>query len=284
MLRDLREPDDYLKGVGRSASLPIPTNTLLFLRRTRENLQQTAIQNRSHHRFVLIYNLGTAGSVHIDNRVVRLLPGKAVLIMPYQFHHFSHLTAESLEWLFCTFELSEESFLEPFRHRVIDPGRGSMDALRLLLNDWRRCCSPDKTGAMQEAQLQTALLYLLVSLREDLQAQAQDLPPEPRDSLLRSVHRIMTEWRGRSVSVEDVASAMGISASRLRVRFKETAGVPLGRYLLNYRLHRAMALLRTTSLPISEIATETGFGSPEAFSRAFRQKMDLSPRAFRNEG
>jgi AraC-like DNA-binding protein len=281
-LLKLDEPRDYHAGIGGNAALPIPINILFFLRSTRQKLQQEALQNRSHHRYVLIFNLGVSGTVHVDNLLMPLQPGEALLILPYQFHHFSHLAAEKIEWLFCTFEMGEGTFLEPFRNRVLTPRRGSRQALDLLLTDWHRCRDAARRGNMQEMQLQILLLYLLTSLRDDLQAQAFDLPPEPKGALLRSVNRLLAEWRGRQVGAGDLADGLGMSVSRLRAVFKETAGVPLGRYMLNYRLNRAMALLRTTDLPIAAIAEEVGFGSPQAFSRIFKQKLEKTPRAYRH--
>lgn len=280
---NLEEPRDYWAGIGDHTVLPIPTNILFFLRKTRTMLQQEALQNRSHHRVVLMFDLAAAGSVHVDHLLLPLQPGEALLVLPYQFHHFSHLASEELEWVFCTFEMAEGPFLEPFRNRVLSPRRGSIQALNLLLTEWRRCQDAGGRGEMQEMQLQIALFYLLISLRDDLQAQAFDLPPEPEGKLLRSVNRLMSEWRQRQVSTSDLADALGMSASRLRAVFKETAGVSLGRYILNYRLNRAMALLRTSDLPISEIAEEAGFGSPQAFSRIFRQKIGQTPRDYRRE-
>jgi AraC-like DNA-binding protein len=45
-----------------------------------------------------------------------------------------------------------------------------------------------------------------------------------------------------------------------------------------------MALLRTTTLPIADIADEAGFGSPQAFNRIFKQKTGCTPRAYRISG
>jgi AraC-like DNA-binding protein len=280
-LLKLDEPRDYHAGIGGDAALPIPTNVLFFTRKTRQKLQQEALQNRSHHRFVLIFNLGVKGTVHVDHLLLPLSPGEALLVLPFQFHHFSHLEAEKMEWLFCTFEMGEGTFLEPFRNRVLAPRRGSEQALDLLLTDWHRCQDEARSGTMQEMQLQVLLLYLLTSLRDDLQAQAFDLPPEPKGALLRSVHQLLAEWRGQQIGVDDVADGLGMSVSRLRALFKETAGVSIGRYMRNYRLNRAMALLRTTDLPIAEIAEEAGFGSPQAFSRIFKQKLGRTPRSYR---
>jgi len=92
----------------------------------------------------------------------------------------------------------------------------------------------------------------------------------------------MAEWRGRTVVVADVAEALELSESRLRVLFKEAAGIPLGSYIHNYRLNRAMALLRTSDLSIAGVAEEAGFGSPQAFNRVFKKETGQTPRAYRN--
>jgi AraC family transcriptional regulator len=271
----LEEPKDYFKGVGQN-QLPTPTDVLLFTRTSKEMLQQQALQNRSHHRFVLTCNLKTKGHVHVDNRVLPFSPGQALLILPYQFHHFSQLASPQLHWLFCTFELKPETFLEPLRNRVLETSGRTRHALDALLEEWRR----DK---LQDEQLQAALVSLLLTLKQDGHIPDETLPPEPRDSLPRTINRLMSEWRGRTVVVADLAEELNLSESRLRTRFKEAAGIPLGSYIKNYQLNRAMALLRTTDLPIAEIAEEAGFGSPQAFSRIFKKETGHTPRAYRRQ-
>ena len=133
-LINLIEPQDYFSGVGKS-QLPTPTHVLLFLRKTKTMLQQEALQNRSHHRFVLAFNLETEGHVHIDNLALPFKPGQALLILPYQFHHFSQLASNRLQWLFCTFELEPRTFLEPMRNRVVNAGIKSQQAFEELLSE-----------------------------------------------------------------------------------------------------------------------------------------------------
>jgi hypothetical protein len=81
-LQLLREPSNYFEGRCRSTNLPLPRNILFFLRDSKSTLQQEAIQNRSHHRHVLAFNLLTEGRVHIDHLSLGLAPGQAVLIFP----------------------------------------------------------------------------------------------------------------------------------------------------------------------------------------------------------
>lgn len=276
-LLQIDEPADYFSGIGNS-SLPAPKNILLFVRRSKNALQQEAVQNRSHHRFVLIFNLDTEGHVHINHLDFPFSPGQALLILPFQFHHYSHLASAKLEWLFCTFELQSPAFLEPLRNRVINTNDKTRQALEKLLTEWHA----PRTD-LQTQQLQTCLLHLLLSLKQNHQQTAFDLPPEPEDNLLRTVNRLLAEWHGRTVVVADLAEATGFSESRLRVLFKEAAGIPLGGYIQNYKLNRAMALLHTTDLSIANVAEEAGFGSPQAFSRIFKKETGGTPRDYRNK-
>ena len=277
------EPENYFTGVGNS-QLPSPTSVLLFLRTSKNKLQQHALQNRSHHRFVLAMNLGTEGHVHLDNLDMPFKPGQALLILPYQFHHFSKLASTKLKWLFCTFELEAQGLLEPLRNRVLDMQDSSSlqlddlpgQLLEQLLEIWRM----PRVG-LQAAQLQAGLLSLLISLRRLGDQSEPALLPETDDNLLRTVHLLLAQWRARSVTVAELAGELGFSESRLRVLFKQTAGIPLGAYIKNYRLNRAMALLRTSALPIATIAEEAGFGSPQAFSRIFKKETGHTPRSYR---
>ena len=271
-LLKLKEPDDYFIGVGQEKN-PTPTNILLFFRPTREKLQQEALQNRSHHRFVLAFNLKTSGHVNVDHLSLLFNPGQALLIHPYQFHHFSQLESQKLQWLFCTFELESGAFLEPLRNQVVDVKNKTQQLITQLLEEWHQKNQPEV--------LQTILLHLLLSLKQDCPKTRSDLPNESEDSLLRSINRLMAEWRGQPITVAKLADVLDISKSYLRVVFKEHAGIPLGSYIQNYRLNRAMALLRTTNHAISDISEEAGFGSPQAFSRIFKKATGQTPRSYR---
>ncbi len=63
--------------------------------------------------------------------------------------------------------------------------------------------------------------------------------------------------------------------------FKETFGETPHRYLQRRRLERAMALLRETDRPVTEICLEVGFASLGTFSRTFRRVLGMSPSSYR---
>jgi len=275
LLVQVEEPKDFFSGVGKD-QLPLPTDILFFVRSTQNVLQQQALQNRSHHRFVLCLNIQTEGKVHVDQLVMPLKPRQALLIFPYQFHHYSQLRSTKLRWLFCTFEFQAPDFLAPLRNRILETSSETLGIMEEVLKEWH-----EPLTSLQAARLQVKVLQLLLSLKQDGCVDSTDFLPESEDNVVRTVNRLMAESKGRVVVVADLAESIGFSESRLRVLFKEAAGIPLGRYLQNYRLNRAVSLLRTSSLSIADVAEDAGFGSPQAFCRVFKKEIGTSPRTYR---
>lgn len=276
-LLQIAEPEDYFSGRGQEL-LPSPMRILMFLRESQNKLQQHALQNRSHHRCVLVMNLGTEGHIHLDDVVLPFKPGQVIQILPYQFHHYSGLKSTNLSWLFCTFELEDHAFLEPLRDRVLDTKGELSIRIEQLLKIWHMCPTD-----LQASRLQACLLELLFSLRQAAQDSNPTPTPEVKDNLLRRVNMHLAEANGPSIGISDIAEAMGYSESRLRVIFKRVAGITLGAYIKNYRLNRAMALLRTSQLSMAEITREAGFASPQAFSRTFKKETGHTPRSYRRQ-
>ncbi|MCF5090793.1 AraC family transcriptional regulator [Stenotrophomonas maltophilia] len=79
-----------------------------------------------------------------------------------------------------------------------------------------------------------------------------------------------------------LAQVSAVSAAHFARSFKVAFGVPPHRYLLSRRIERAVALLRDTDLPITEIALQTGWTSLGTFGRIFRDITGDSPGAIRD--
>ena len=89
---------------------------------------------------------------------------------------------------------------------------------------------------------------------------------------------------GRSdLSTEDIAQHMGCSRRYLHRAF-EGEGMTLARFIWDRRLERSKQVLMSASeSSISEIAFACGFNSSAHFSRAFKQRYEIAPRALRNK-
>jgi transcriptional regulator GlxA family with amidase domain len=77
--------------------------------------------------------------------------------------------------------------------------------------------------------------------------------------------------------VQRLAQVSGVSQAHFARSFREAFGVPPHRYLLTRRIERAMALLRDTDLPVTDIAFQTGWNSLGTFCRTFRDITGRNP-------
>jgi len=87
---------------------------------------------------------------------------------------------------------------------------------------------------------------------------------------------------GAPWSNESLAKEIGMSRSAFVDRFSEIVGMPPIRYLTSWRLNHARLNLRETRLPIARLADQIGYGSEEAFSRAFKREFGVSPAQWRD--
>jgi AraC-like DNA-binding protein len=72
-----------------------------------------------------------------------------------------------------------------------------------------------------------------------------------------------------------------MSRSQVHRKLKELTGLSPGRFLMQFRLNKALGLLLGTDLNIQEISFQTGFKSPSYFSRAFQKTFLHTPRLMR---
>src|SRR5262245_48024633 len=75
-----------------------------------------------------------------------------------------------------------------------------------------------------------------------------------------------------------LAQRAGVSVRQLERLFADHLGSTIQARYLRMRLDRARILLRQTTLPVVEVAAETGFVTPSHFSRSYRGAFGRSPR------
>ncbi|HZG85778.1 AraC family transcriptional regulator [Paenibacillus sp.] len=86
----------------------------------------------------------------------------------------------------------------------------------------------------------------------------------------------------KNVTVEELANLCHLTPSYVIRLFKQTFGATPIQYLQELRLKAAVSYLSTTDIPVQEIARMTGFSNLHYFSRIFKQKIGVSPTAWRN--
>jgi AraC-like DNA-binding protein len=107
-------------------------------------------------------------------------------------------------------------------------------------------------------------------------------PVEDIDERFR--REILTHVHDVDFSIVRLAEKLGFDRSTMSRMFKRSFGLSPKQYLQSQRLHRAMLLLQSTTLPIQEVAVRTGFSNADYFTRSFREETGATPEKFRAMG
>jgi AraC family transcriptional regulator len=109
--------------------------------------------------------------------------------------------------------------------------------------------------------------------------------PGARAEYARRLRRVLAhidEQLAEPLELKDLASVAHFSPYHFHRIFAAWMGETLGDYLRRRRLERAALMLRSDpALPVLNAALEVGFGSGEAFSRAFKTRFGYAPSAWR---
>lgn len=86
------------------------------------------------------------------------------------------------------------------------------------------------------------------------------------------------------IALEDIAAACHVSPFHLTRAFAATTGRSLMRYVRARRLSEAARQLAGGADDILAVALDSGYGSHEAFTRAFREQFSMTPEQVRAQG
>lgn len=87
----------------------------------------------------------------------------------------------------------------------------------------------------------------------------------------------------RNLSVQEIADNIGITRGYLSSCFKEVFQLSVQEYITEYRMKKAKEMLADSDMKIKEIAFNTGYQDELYFSKVFKGKYGMSPRAFRQK-
>ena len=104
----------------------------------------------------------------------------------------------------------------------------------------------------------------------------------PADTFAKFVTWLSRHLDDHDLRGSDLAAELFVSRSVLDRLVSATAGEPPARFRRRILLERAAFRLRTTDVSVIDAATEAGYSSNEAFTRAFRRAFGSSPSDWRS--
>lgn len=86
-----------------------------------------------------------------------------------------------------------------------------------------------------------------------------------------------------NIALAELARIAQVHPSHLARTFRALHGCTLGEYTRTLRVQRAREMLRTGTLPLSQVALACGFADQSHFTRVFRRVTGVTPAAYRRD-
>lgn len=101
--------------------------------------------------------------------------------------------------------------------------------------------------------------------------------------VMEALRYIAGHYNDPDMSVSSVARDLGISEGHLSHVFKKETSRTLGSYLTDYRIHKAMELLKDCRNKVYEVADRVGYRDITYFSSTFKRVVGVSPSEYQKQ-
>ncbi|AGI40217.1 AraC family transcriptional regulator [Thermoclostridium stercorarium] len=102
-----------------------------------------------------------------------------------------------------------------------------------------------------------------------------------QEKYVKKVIEFISKNYSEKISISEIARSIGLDRSYLYIIFKKTMKMSPQEYLINYRIERAVSLLRNPDLTIGDVARSVGYEDRLQFSKIFKKVKGISPNQFR---
>lgn len=255
----------------------------------------TARQSFLHSHDCLEINYIEFGSGYyiIENKTYPVQSGDIFIINNAERHMAVHESIISMQvFIFDTkliWNQWNDDYLKPFFYRNVEFSN------RIGADDQE---APELTGYIKriakefETQkegwklvLQSALLLFLAVLHRHYErghALLQNVMQFQKSyDRIREVIEYIASHFNEHMSLEELGKTASMNKTYLSAYFKEVMKVSIVEYIEHIRVNHACMLLRTTKLPVTEVAIQSGFNGISYFNRIFKRQIGETPGEYR---
>ena len=99
--------------------------------------------------------------------------------------------------------------------------------------------------------------------------------------LVRKARKMILEYYSQGITLEEIASRLGVSDEYLSTRLKKETGSTFTEIMRTVRMDKIKELLVSTNMKLSQIADAAGYSDPKYMSRIFREEVGMLPLEYR---
>lgn len=246
----------------------------------------------AHRDFELIFVLENTLIVQRESKKSEISPGEIILFSPHQVHEFYK---KNLSCTFLGLQLSPQIFAASlpsaeqieFETTLPHEALTTTDFLylkQLLLNITEAYLNQFPGYELWCVGQLHLLMHLLITKipHRVLTNEERARRHEKSERIFRLLHFVDQNYMHK-INLSDFATEENVSLSYLSRLVKETFGQNFQQYVNTVRFHAAYKQITSGKKKMLDICLESGFSDYRYFSKAFQQRLGMTPEAFRKQ-
>ncbi len=251
-----------------------------------------AADSHWHDDLEFISVLSGSMDYNVNGEILHLEAGQGILVNARQIHYGFSNEHKDCEFycvllhpmLLCTSQYIDRDFVSP----VLSDS--SLPYVFLDSNtDWQReilsdigCMYLCKDKPNAPLYIQNAFYHIWIILSENALKEKRAKRQDRNLSVLKDMLVFVQKNYADKITLQDIAKSGNVSKSTCLVIFKKYVQDTPTNYLIGYRLKKAIKMLKSSDIPITEIALEVGFSGVSYFAETFRKNYGCSPSECRS--
>ncbi|MBE6632550.1 MAG: helix-turn-helix transcriptional regulator [Ruminococcaceae bacterium] len=218
---------------------------------------------------------GISGTAYIGAHHSVLNEGTVVTVNTGEPHNGYTDTEAVYDCLIVNISFCRENGIDP-DSLYFSPCTDDPEAARLH----KEACEAFRTeGSMRVIRTRHAVLSFLLYLCEKHSRLREAYTDSSSDAVKEALRYIRNHF-SEQISLDDAASAAGLSKYYFAHRFKQITGQSFVSYLNSIRCDKAVSLLKEGT-SVAQVCFECGFCDPAYFSRIFKKIVGVSPSSIK---
>lgn len=230
--------------------------------------------------YIIHYITKGSGQYHVGNKTFRLSKGDGFLICPSIDSIYRASDSDPWEYYWVGFYGTEaKRLLESAQLTLNNPV--FHDEEEEFIGYFK--CLYESSKNINKTELSTlGYLYLIMSKLIEQQESNDRKKSAGSDSYVqKSINYIQNNYSNPAISINEIAQFLGIDRTQFFRHFKQYTGISPQQYLINFKMAKACEQIKSTDLPIEEIAHSVGFQHLSYFSKVFKKQFQLSPLEYK---
>lgn len=230
--------------------------------------------------YVLHFLISGKGEYHIRDRVFHLSKGDCFLVVPNEKMFYKASPEDPYEYFWVAFQgQSARKILEKaefYRNdNFVYRNDEQYERIYGLMNEMNLLT----TGSNKNNLLLIGYLYLLLGFMIKDESEYEESGEVL--SLLEMANKYISTNYQNDITVDALAKFLNLHRSSLYRLFKRNYGMSPIEYIVDYRLDKALFMIKNSDCNTNQIAYSCGFKNITYFYRAFKKKFQKTPKEVR---